>query len=164
MGEQLTPIKWIYYVQESAFALGKVFSCYERFLEMENKGFVIEYWINLSLWDYDYWSNQPVSSCHCSEGRNGNVLNRKDISDAKNSDFRTRFQNDSNVQMRLGKETFMLSLWNKDPRVWKQIRLNLIRPIKNSISIGLGLTTQKLSSHEVQPWQFDWHQSIKWSC
>ena len=129
MGEQLTSIKWIYWSQDSAFALGKVFSCYERFLEMENKGFVIEYWINLSLWDYDYWSNQPVSSCHCSEGRNGKVLNRIDISDANNRDFRSRFQNDSNMQMRLLKENFMLSL-EQGSKSMEADPLNLIRPIK----------------------------------
>ena len=77
---------------------------------MENKGFVVEFCINLSSWDHDYRLNQPNSLCHCSEDRNVNVLKRQDISDANNSDFRSIFKNNSNMQMRLGKENSMESL------------------------------------------------------
>ena len=86
------------------------FSCYERFLEMENKGLDIEFLISLSSWDPDYCLKQPVSWCHWSEDRAGNMFNRREISDANNSDFRSRFKNNSNMQMRLGKENFMVSL------------------------------------------------------
>ena len=79
------------------------FPDHKRFLEMENKQLVVEFWINLSPWDHDYWLTQPISWCHCSEDRVGNVLNRQDILKAHNSDFQSRFQNDSNMQMRLGK-------------------------------------------------------------
>ena len=83
---------------------------------MENQGFVVEFCINLSSWDHDYRSNQPNSSCHCSEDRNVNVLKRQDISDANNSDFRSRFQNDSNRLMESGKENSMESLRNRTER------------------------------------------------
>ena len=83
---------------------------------MENKGFVVEFCINLSSWDHDYRLNQPNSSCHCSEDRNVNVLKRQDISDANNSNFLSRFQNGSNMQMRLGKENFMEILSGKGIR------------------------------------------------
>ena len=92
------------FVRELASALGKNFSCYERFLEMENKGLDVEFWTNLSSQDCNYCLNQPVSWCHLSEDTDGNMLNRQDILNANNIDFLSRVLKDSNMQMRLGKE------------------------------------------------------------
>ena len=47
--------------QDLASAPKSDFSRHERFLEMENKGLVVEFRINLSSWDHDYWLNQPIS-------------------------------------------------------------------------------------------------------
>ena len=99
-------------MQGIAQPLVKGFSYLKLLLEMENKGLVEEFRINLSSWDHDYWLNQPVS---CSDDRVGNKLNRQDISNSHNSDFRSRFQNDSNMQMRLGKENSMESLSGRGP-------------------------------------------------
>ena len=57
------------------------------------------------------------------------MLNRHNISNTHNSDFRSRFQNDSNMQMRLAKENFMLSL-EQGSESMEADPLNLIRPIK----------------------------------
>ena len=106
-------MKW----KELASLPGSVFSIHEIFPEMENKGLVVEFWIDLSSQDRGCWFNQPVSWCHCSKDRVGNLLKRQDISNKNNSDFRSRVLNDLNMQMRLGK-----TLWYR-----KSLRLRALR-------------------------------------